>query len=126
MAETLAGRPTGRPASTELLECAVRVSPEPEPGLDVPSLERGFARVTHMARMMRSKFEIARMYRERAEKLRFIADGLNGKAEREFLIELAADNDRLAASAEARGRRGYSLEASEQRSAAGFEPEIRD
>lgn len=82
--------------------------------------------MTHVARMMRNKFEIARLYRERAEKLRTIAGGLNGEAEREFLMELAADNDRLAASAEARGRRGYSPEASEQRPASGFEPTVRD
>ena len=80
-----------------------------------------------MARMMRSKFEIARRYRERAEKLRIIANGLNSGAEREFLIELAADNDRLAASAEARGRRDYG---SEQTAlavpAAGFDPATGD
>jgi len=55
-----------------------------------------------MARVMQSKFELARRYRERAEELRTIADGLNSEPQRELLVRLAEDNERLAVSAEAR------------------------
>jgi len=58
-----------------------------------------------MARLMRSKFETARLYRDKAEELRTIADGLNCESERQLLRKLAEDSERLAASAEARGRR---------------------
>ena len=57
-----------------------------------------------MAREMRNKFLAARMYRERAETLRTIADGLTRDVERNFLMSMAEDYDRQAKSAEARGR----------------------
>ena len=59
---------------------------------------------SRMAREMRNKFLAARLYRERAEELRTIADGLSRDLERDLLISIANDYDRQAKSAEARGR----------------------
>ena len=57
-----------------------------------------------MAREMRKKFLAARVYRERAEELRTIADGLTRDIERDLLNSIAQEYDRQAKSAEARGR----------------------
>ena len=57
-----------------------------------------------MAREMRNKFLAARVYRERAEELRTIADGLTRDIERDLLNSIAQEYDRQAKSAEARGR----------------------
>ncbi len=56
-----------------------------------------------MARGMRNKFVAARMYRDRAEELRAIADGLAQESERDLLMSIAGDYERLAKSAETRG-----------------------
>ena len=56
-----------------------------------------------MARGMRNKFVAARMYRDRAEELRAIADGLAHESERDLLMSIAGDYERLAKSAETRG-----------------------
>jgi DNA-binding cell septation regulator SpoVG len=53
---------------------------------------------------MRNKFLAARVYRERAEELRTIADGLTRDIERDLLNSIAQEYDRQAKSAEARGR----------------------
>ena len=59
-----------------------------------------------MAREMRNKFLAARAYRERAEELRTIADGLSRDIERDLLMSIAQEYERQAKSAEARGRAG--------------------
>ena len=56
-----------------------------------------------MARGMRNKFVAARIYRDRAEELRTIADGLAHETERDFLQSIADDYERLAKAAEPRG-----------------------
>ena len=61
-----------------------------------------------MTREMRNKFLAARMYRDRAEELRCIADGLTLVTQRELLMAMAEDYDRQAKSAEARGRAALS------------------
>jgi len=56
-----------------------------------------------MARGMRNKFVAARIYRDRAEELRTIADNLGHESERELLQSIAGDYERLAKAAETRG-----------------------
>ena len=56
-----------------------------------------------MASGMRNKFIAARIYRDRAEALRTIADNLALESERDLLNSIAGDYERLAKSAETRG-----------------------
>ncbi len=67
-------------------------------------------RMLEMALKMRNKFLKARIYRDRAEELRTIADGLSTNSERNFLITLADDYERLAKVAEAQGRFAQAVE----------------
>ena len=63
-----------------------------------------------MALRMRNKFLKARIYQEHAEELRTIADGLLTDSERNFLITIADDYERLAKVAEAQGRLAQAVE----------------
>ena len=57
-----------------------------------------------MTRRVRNKFLKARTYRDYAEKLRIIADGLTNECERDLLAWVASDYQRLASLAEEQGR----------------------
>jgi len=59
---------------------------------------------------MRNKYLEARAHRERAEKLRTIARGLTNERERNFIASMASDYERMADSAEQRGRFAEVLE----------------
>ena len=61
-----------------------------------------------MARELKNKLILANIYRERAEELRTIADGLTRDLERNLLVNIADDYERQAKSAEARARRARS------------------
>ena len=63
-----------------------------------------------MARGMRNKFLEARVYRDRAERLRTIADDLMSEQYRDFLTSMASDYERMADAAEKQGRFAQILE----------------
>ena len=55
-----------------------------------------------MGRELRDRFPVARFYRKRAKEIRSVASGQPEEDERDLLINLAAEYERLARQAEAR------------------------
>ncbi len=63
-----------------------------------------------MVKGIRNKFLQARTYRDHAEKLRTIADGLTSDQDRNFIASIASEYERLANVAEKQGRVAQILE----------------
>jgi len=53
-----------------------------------------------------SAFDDARQWRDRAEEMRMVAEGMQSEQNKKIALRLAADYDRLAVHAERRARRG--------------------
>ena len=53
-----------------------------------------------------STFDDARQWRDRAEEMRMVAEGMRSEQNKKIALQLAADYDRLAMHAEHRARRG--------------------
>jgi hypothetical protein len=56
-----------------------------------------------VGRELRDRFPVARFYRKRAKEIRSVASGQPEDDDRDLLINLAAEYERLASLAEARG-----------------------
>jgi hypothetical protein len=63
-----------------------------------------------MTRELRNKFLMARVYRDRAEQLRTIANGSLAEPDRDLLITVALDLERQAKVSEARARQAEARE----------------
>jgi len=55
-------------------------------------------------------FDDARQWRDRAEEMRMVAEGMQNEQNKKIALRLAADYDRLAVHAERRARRGFALD----------------
>ena len=53
-----------------------------------------------------SSFDDAQQWRDRAEEMRMVAEGMQSEQNKKIALRLAADYDRLAVHAERRARRG--------------------
>ena len=53
-----------------------------------------------------STFDDARQWRDRAEEMRMVAEGMRSEQNKKIALQLAADYDRLAVHAERRARHG--------------------
>jgi hypothetical protein len=58
-----------------------------------------------------STFDDARQWRDRAEEMRMVAEGMQSEQNKKIALRLAAHYDRLAVHAERRARRGLSSDA---------------